>query len=139
MNLDKYKHQHVSILGGIQRLRELTHDGIQKHAEDIARGIVSMSSIIKLHLAVEDRALYPALQKSSNTDLAHMGQRYQNEMGTIAQEYEKFSRRWNQPESLQQDPEAFRRDANHVLRMVYERVQKENRDFYPRIEAEMAA
>lgn len=139
MNLDKYKHQHVSILGSIQRLRELAHAGIQEHAEAIAHGIVSMSSIIKLHLAVEDRALYPVLQNSSNTDLARLGQRYQHEMGAIAQEYEKFSRRWNQPWSLRQDPEAFRKDANHVLRMVHERIQKENCDFYPRIEAEMIA
>lgn len=139
MNLDKYKHQHVSILGSIQRLRELAHAGIQEHADDIAHGIVSMSSIIKLHLAVEDRALYPALQKSGDAELARMGQRYQHEMGTIAQEYDAFSRRWNQAWSLRQDPEAFRRDANHVLRMVYERMQKENRDFYPRIEAQVAS
>ncbi|MDF3822987.1 hemerythrin domain-containing protein [Leptospira sp. 96542] len=139
MNLDKYKHQHVSILDSIQHLRELAHAGIQEHADEIARGIVSMSSIIKLHLAVEDRALYPALQNSGDAELARMGQRYQHEMGTIAQEYDTFSRRWNQAWALRQDPEAFRRDANHVLRMVYERMQKENRDFYPRIENQFAA
>ncbi|HAU57265.1 MAG TPA: hemerythrin, partial [Comamonadaceae bacterium] len=29
----------------------------------------------------------------------------------------------------------FRDDANRVLRMVHERMQRENREFYPRIEA----
>ena len=38
------------------------------------------------------------------------------------------------------DEAGFRADANLVLRQVYERMQRENHDFYPRIEAmEVAA
>ena len=33
------------------------------------------------------------------------------------------------------DEQGFRDDANRVLRMVHERMQRENREFYPRIEA----
>ena len=46
-----------------------------------------------------------------------------------------FARRWNRPESVRSDEQGFRDDANRVLRMVHERMQRENRDFYPRIEA----
>jgi len=135
MNIDKYKHQHVDILDNIAALRRLTQAGVAHNAADIARLIVNMSSTIKLHLAVEDRALYPALQNGSNAELARMGQQYQKDMGPIAQAYEAFARRWNLPESVRSDVQGFRNDANRVLRMVYERMQRENRDFYPRIEA----
>ncbi len=135
MNIDKFKHQHVDILGNIAALRHLAQAGVAHNAAEIARLIVSMSSTIKLHLAVEDRALYPALQNGSNAELARMGQQYQKDMGPIAQAYEMFARRWNRPESVRSDVQGFRDDANRVLRMVYERMQRENRDFYPRIEA----
>jgi hypothetical protein len=60
MNIDKFKHQHIDILAAIGELRQLVQSGIGEHAADIAQRIVAMSGIIKLHLAVEDRILYPA-------------------------------------------------------------------------------
>ncbi len=136
MNIDKFKHQHDSILGSIATLRDLARAGVDRHAEAIAQHIVAMSSTIKLHLAVEDQALYPALQRAGgDAELARMGRQYQQEMGRIARAYEGFSRRWNHAGSLRRDAEGFRRDANEVLRLVYERMQRENHDFYPRIEA----
>ena len=139
MNIDKFKHQHVDILGNIAALRRLAQAGVAHNATEIARLIVSMSSTIKLHLAVEDQALYPALQRGRNPELARMGQQYQKDMGPIAQAYEAFARRWNLADSLRRDEQGFRNDANRVLRMVHERMQRENRDFYPRIEAEELA
>ena len=135
MNIDKFKHQHVSILSSIASLRSLAHARVARNAAEIARLIVAMSSTIKLHLAVEDRALYPALQRGGNPELARLGLQYQQEMGAIARAYETFARRWNLPESVRRDEQGFRDDANQVLRMVHERMQRENHDFYPRIEA----
>ena len=135
MNIDKFKHQHTDIMSNISALRRLAQAGVAQNAADIARLIVSMSSTIKLHLAVEDQALYPALQRGDNPELARMGQKYQTDMGPIAQAYEAFARRWNRADSVLHDEQAFRDDANRVLRMVHERMQRENRDFYPRIEA----
>ena len=56
-------------------------------------------------------------------------------MGPIASAYDAFARRWNTAESLRTDEKGFRAEANVVLRKVYERMQREDRDFYPRIEA----
>lgn len=135
MNIEKFKHQHMDILGNISALRLLSQAGVAKNAAHIAKLIVSMSSTIKLHLAIEDQALYPTLQRSANPELARMGQQYQKDMGPIAQSYEAFAKRWNRSESVRRDEQGFRDDVNRVLRMVYERMQRENRDFYPRIEA----
>ena len=135
MNIDKFKHQHVDILESIDTLPNVAKAGAANNPTETARLIVAMSPTIKLHLAVEDRALYPALQRGTDVDLARMGQRYQQEMGSIARAYEGFSRRWNRPESVRRAERDFRDDANRVLRMVHERMQRENREFYPRIEA----
>ena len=76
MNIDKFKHQHVDILRRIAALRELTHAGVARNAEAIAQGLVAMSAVIKLHLSVEDQALYPALQRGDDAALARLGQRF---------------------------------------------------------------
>lgn len=139
MNLDKFKHQHLDILQRIDSLRALTHAGVAANAPALAQGLIGMSAIIKLHLSVEDQALYPALQRSSDTALAQLGQRFQQEMGPIAAAFDAFARRWNTAARLCADEEGFRRDANDVLRRVYERMKHEDRDFYPRIESAQEA
>ena len=128
------RYQHVGILSRIDQLRSLTHAGVEVNAAAIAQGIISFSSLIKLHLAVEDKALYPALQRSGDATLARLGQQFQDDMGPIAQAFDGFARRWNTAERLRSDPQGFRNDANTVLKRVYERMQRENREFYPRIE-----
>jgi hemerythrin-like domain-containing protein len=135
MNIDKFKQQHVDILGCIAALRQASQAGVSENAAEIARLIISMSSVIKLHLAVEDQILYPALRSGNNAVLARMGQKFQNEMGSIASAYMVFAGRWNQAEKVARDPEGFRSDANSVLKIVHARMQKENTVFYPAIEA----
>lgn len=135
MNIDKFKDQHVQILQKLSLLRELTHQGVVQNAAQIARGIMDMSSTIKLHLAAEDMALYPALQRSGHVDLMQLSNQLQKDMGAIAAAYEVFSRRWSHAEHLRNDEAEFRRDANEVLRILHQRMQRENTEFYPRIEA----
>ena len=135
MNIDKFKHQHLDILARIDHLRTLTRAGVIANAGALAQGIVAISAVIKLHLSVEDQALYPALQRSDDAGLARLGQRFQHDMGPIAAAFDAFARRRNTAARLCADEAGFRRDANDVLRRVYERMKHEDRDFYPRIEA----
>ena len=139
MNIDKFKHQHTDILHSIATLRDLTHAGVVPNAAEIARRIVAMSGTIKLHLAVEDQMLYPALQRGDNAELARMGRQYQSEMTSIASAYDAFVRRWNTADGVRRDAQGFRNEANVVLRRVFERMQREDREFYPRIEDEETA
>lgn len=135
MNIDKFKHQHREILTCIAELRELARGGIEAHARQIAGRIIAMSSLIKLHLAVEDRVLYPALQASGDQALMRMSQQYQGEMQGIARAYLAFAARWNTAASLTQQPEAFRSEANQVLKLLFERMKQEDSEFYPAIDA----
>lgn len=136
MQIDKLKHQHTDILRRVASLRALTHAGVADNAEAIAQGMIAMSAIVKLHLAVEDQALYPALQRGGDAELARLGRHYQSEMAPLAQAYDAFVRRWNTAARLRSDAEGFREDANAVLRQLHARMQRENLEFYPRIEAQ---
>jgi hypothetical protein len=139
MNIDKFKRQHTAILAGISRLRSLAHAGIADNAADIARQIVDISGIVKLHLSIEDGLLYPELARSGDQRLARLGQQYQHEMAGIAQEYFDFVMAWNTADRVRADPERFRVHANKALRILYERMRREDREFYPAVEAAAAA
>ena len=128
------KDQHVEILEKISFLRTLSHAGVSSNAQEIATAIVSMSAIIKTHLSAEDQFLYPHIEQDGNSMLRQVSSKFQREMTDIVSEYEVFSRRWNIASKLKGNDEAFRRDANNVLRKLYERMQKENKDFYPLVE-----
>lgn len=134
MDLNRFKAEHNEIINGINDLRNLSHAGVVGNAAEIAQRRTELNAVVTRHLAVEDRILYPAVQNSPNPGLANMGKAYQEEMTGIANAYIAFGRRWSAIASLQDDPEGFRQAANTVLRMVYERLQKENREFYPAVE-----
>ena len=135
MDIDRFKQQHVDILQGIAQLRRWAHAGIIGNAKEIADGIADLSAVVKLHLAIEDRILYPALQASQDTGLVQMGKAYQEDMKGIAGAYIAFSRRWNSAAAVAGQAEQFRAEANQVLKALHQRMQKENTEFYPAIEA----
>ncbi|WP_420475746.1 hemerythrin domain-containing protein [Noviherbaspirillum sp. ST9] len=135
MNIDKFKHQHVEIYECISTLRRYALSGIVDNAREIARGVVSMSSKIKLHLSVEDTVLYPALRNSKDASVAHLGNQYQEDMKMIAKRYEEFARKWNTASNVAKDPEGFRAEANIVLKKLHARIRQEDTNFYPAIEA----
>jgi leucyl aminopeptidase (aminopeptidase T) len=135
VNIDKFKHQHIDILSSIARLRQLSREGVAGNAAAIAAQIVQVSGLVKLHLAGEDRNLYPTLEDSGDARLAHMSRAYRAEMKDIAQAYLGFAAKWNTARQVARDPDGFRQDANVVLRRLFERIQREDREFYPAIDA----
>lgn len=135
MDIVKYKQQHVDIHHRIDELRQLCKAGVTENAPAIAGAVVAMSSLIKLHLAAEERALYPALQRSGNAAMAQLGARFQTDMGPIAAAFDAFARRWNTAQRIRDEGEAFRAAANETMRCLWERVRLEDRDFYPKVES----
>lgn len=131
MNIEKFKREHVDLLAAVSALRDLVQGGVQAHAEAIVTQLVTMSSAIKLHLAAEDRMLYPVLAHAADPQVAQVGQQFQQEMGDIAHAYASFAARWNLAGKISADPEGFRADANSVFKALHQRVQRENRELYP--------
>lgn len=134
MDIDRFKHQHVDILERIDALRALVRNGIEKNAQFIAQQVHDLGTVVKLHLAIEDRILYPAVRKAKEAKIAAMGDVYQEEMKGIANTYIRFTAKWSDATRVAEEAEGFRADANIVLKSVYQRMQRENREFYPAIE-----
>jgi hypothetical protein len=135
MDIQRYHHDHAAIFRQISALRELSRAGVSENAARISELITGTASHIKFHLAAEDRVLYPVLARSGDAHVAAMSRRYQDEMQGIARAFAEFVARWRVPSRLMSDPEGFRRDANVVLRALFERLQRESVELYPAAEA----
>lgn len=135
VDIERLKHQHVRILKGIAAMRKLCHEGIAENAPRLADELKSLGSVITTHLAIEDRVLYPSLYKHENQKIVEMAHSYQNEMQGITNTFVDFSHHWADTAEIQRDPEGFRSHANVALKALHMRMQKENKEFYPTIEA----
>ncbi|MFT0531464.1 hemerythrin domain-containing protein [Castellaniella hirudinis] len=135
MNIDRFKNHHIEILSGIAALRKLAHRGVSDYAVDIAQELRALSQVVTQHLAIEDRILYPSLERSGDARMARMSRAYQNDMQGIASAFIHFARRWSNVSLLQKNPDGFRSEANTVLKNVHQRMVRENHEFYPTIES----
>jgi hypothetical protein len=61
VDIQQYRHEHRQILADIHALRTLAQAGVAGNTAQISRQLTDMASHIKMHLAVEDRVLYPTL------------------------------------------------------------------------------
>lgn len=131
MNMDKFKQDHVAVLTSISELRKLVQAGVAENAASIAKMVVSMSSAIKLHLAAEDKMLYPTLARSTQPNAAEIGKKFQSEMGNIAAAYMEFAGKWSIGSKIAAKPEEFKSDANDIFKALFQRVQREDKELYP--------
>lgn len=135
MDLTRYHNDHQKILDLINALRTHTHAGVAENATSISMLIVEAASFIKLHLAAENNILYPQLSRSSNPALVAMGQRFQHEMHGLSESFAEFVQRWRVAAQLAEKPDIFRDDANTILKALFLRLQHENAELYPALEA----
>lgn len=134
MEIDLFKQQHVSILQAISQIRKNAQNGVAEHAAAIASDLDKLRSIVSLHLSIEDKILYPKLMRRGD-DLARTAKTFQDEMQPLADGFVRFAERWMSEQAVRSNPEGFRQDANTVIKALHQRVQRENTEFYPRIEA----
>ena len=125
------KEDHAAVLAAVGDLRKLAKEGVKENAGAIANTIVAMRTAIKLHLAAEDRVLYPALLKSVDPQVAQRARQFRDEMGGVAAAYLDFARKWNTEGCVAGDPGGFRQHANEIFKALHLRIQRENQELYP--------
>src|SRR5690625_6263831 len=86
MDISRFKHQHVEILEGIDKLRQLSRAGVKDNAKAIAARLNALSQVIIQHLAIEDRILYPRLERGQDQDLVELSRRFRTEMADVRSE-----------------------------------------------------
>jgi hypothetical protein len=91
-----------------------------------------LNHLLAIHLAKEDKHLYPQLKASPIAEIAVMAARFEAEMGGLAEGFAAYGRKWD-AQAMHADWEGFCKDTRQILLTLRWRIEREERDLYPRL------
>jgi len=108
-------------------------------AVEITLMLARLTGILRIHLALEDEILYPALRNASDPAIAATAERYWQEMGGLADSFLDFVDRWKRADRVLEQADGFRAESALVFKALGDRIAREHADIYPMAEGLRAA
>jgi hemerythrin-like domain-containing protein len=133
---DSFREQHnelPAVAGEIGK----TLDPAQR-AKDATQARMLLSSLagkLKVHLAMEDKTLYPRLMQDPDPKLSGLAKRFADEMGGIAEIFGGYMERWPSAEAIQEAPRRFVADTRKLFAALATRIEREDNQLYPLLDA----
>lgn len=131
MNLKNYLEQHHTIAAEIEVIKKLVLDSdIEKNASDIALHISTLAGKIKVHLSMEDKYMYPELEKSEDEHIKKMAEKYQREMGNLAEDFTLYKDKYNTKLKILNHKQEIKSETTNIFGEIEQRVHKEESELY---------
>ena len=132
MYMDQLNEHHKKLWDFLQKLQSYQSDAeVLAHGKEISATISQLSGILSVHLAAEDKYLYPALQKDPAAHIQQLAAKFSREMGTLADVYKAYRDRFMLTSQIEADPALFLQETAKVLQALSNRLQKEDKELYP--------
>lgn len=127
-----FRRQHKTLLLLSAELKTaLAAAPTKEQASNCANLLSKINGVLSVHLAAEDKSLYPRLMAANDQAIALLAKQFSDEMGGLAGVYDDFQRRWSSSTKIYDDFSAFRGEAESVLQALGERIAREERELYP--------
>lgn len=104
-------------------------------AEAAVALLAKMAGVVHVHLAAEDKSLYPRMMASTHPVVAETARRFSRRMGSLAQSYGAYVERWSTAGAIIANPAGFREHTESVMAALGTRIQMENETLYPLADA----
>ena len=126
------RQQHVDISSRGRALTALLDTQLtsQRNAFEARASVASLAGLVKAHLAMEDRSLYPRLVHSPDPHVAATAQRFVEEIGAVARVFDAYCTKWHDPLSIQKSPSVFADETRAVLEALAERISMEETELF---------
>ena len=93
--------------------------------------LAKLAGTLRIHLAQEDRHLYPSLMASGQGGVAATAREFFEEMGQLAPALDTFVQKWRNPEAMAEQWPAYRVEQDAVFGALLDRIRRENEILYP--------
>lgn len=134
-SLDDFKRQHADVLWIVNFLRARIHSEINDlEARKIQYELAALTGKLSIHLAMEDKSLYPNLLKNRNLSIAKTAEQFMAEMGELIKNYKEYSRNWADVNSIRTQPEKFIVETDLIIEKLILRIKREEQELYPLVE-----
>jgi hypothetical protein len=129
---DSFRQQHQDIIAVVEEIsKKLTPAVIAADSAGIRTLVSKLMGKLNVHLAMEDKSLYPNMLQAKDATIAATTKKYMNEMSGIAAAAKKYSDSYPTPQSIAAKGQDFIRDSNGLFSALSARVKKEESELYP--------
>ncbi|MFG6462053.1 hemerythrin domain-containing protein [Roseateles sp. DXS20W] len=131
----RYREEHASLallIKGFETTLDIALLG--KDGAPARRALSELAGKLRLHLAGEDKLLYPQALGSADPAVRKLGEKYQSEMGDLAGAFKAYSDKWLLPKDIAREALSFANESRHIIKALNERIRRENTEFYAAID-----
>jgi EAL domain-containing protein (putative c-di-GMP-specific phosphodiesterase class I) len=133
---DSFRRHHHQMREMMERIHGMLDVArVERDPGAVATILRELFSKFSIHLALEDRLLYPKLRGWPVPHLQAVADRFQSEMGGMKAEFDTYRRAWPGPQAISADPGRFVAETLSVLGALGQRISREDLDLYPSFEA----
>ena len=133
--LATYRSQHDEILKIGSRIEKLMDQKLlAQNASEIRSALATIAKKIVLHLALEDKSLYPTLLSYSDNKVHEIAENFQKEMNNIAGDFKEYINFWRQDSAIEHDPAGFLTQTENIFSVLKSRIKRVYEELFPLIE-----
>ena len=116
---DNLKLQHTDLLSIAAQMSELmTPEKLSNDAIEIRKLLSKLSGKLEVHLAMEDKVLYPRLIKHSDDNIRSVAQQFIDQMGGISSTFQQYKSKWYDIKAISQNATGFISETNGIFEVL---------------------
>lgn len=128
--------QHVELLNLIEQITtHLQVDKVKSDTDEISSLMSQLAGKLTMHLAVEDKSLYPKLLGHKDDKVKKVTQKYIDEMGQLAEGFQSFLDKWRGANAKRDNAQMFIDETKTVFGALGKRIKSENSELIPLLES----
>ena len=129
---DNFKRQHNEIVEIVGKISvELKADQLAENADLMRELLMALAGKLKMHLTMEDEALYPNLINHTDANIRNTAKKFVEEMGGIKEVFARYVEKWPVSGAIENDAEEFIKETESLFAALGNRVDRENNELYP--------
>jgi hemerythrin-like domain-containing protein len=89
-----------------------------------------MAGKVKIHLATEDKVLYPNLEKHKDAKVQQMAKQFAAEMGQIKTVFEAYLAKYPTAQAIESHAADWVKETKDLFTVLGKRIERENNELY---------
>jgi len=131
-----FRKQHEGIRDTVDSILELLDlEDLRKNSHEIRKLLAKLSSTVRIHLILEDKALYPVLANIEEGEIRSISEQFKQEMSEISSVFNKYVEKWSSGASIRDETDVFITESRELFEALLERVERENSSLYQMLDA----
>ncbi len=137
MDMSPFITQHAEAAGVIGEIETLMQGGTVQDADKIRALLSTLVGKLSVHLAIEDKNIYPKAKESENATLKALAEEMESSMAGLAQDLMAYSTKWASAIKINENTAEFITETKGVFDALKKRIELEETKFYPLVAENM--